>query len=62
MPLVMKLKDRRGQQTERPIGGFRESGAGYQVREENGEDIGYFGPDQYESIIFEIRFDDPSPR
>jgi hypothetical protein len=59
---IMRLKPRNGPETTQPIGGFKESGAGYSVQDEDGKELGYFGPDQYESIIFEARFDTPSPR
>jgi hypothetical protein len=52
----MKLK-RRGSTSEewRLIGGFREDGVGYRVVKTDGRDLGYFGPDRYESIIFESK-------
>lgn len=52
----MRLTPRGGKpEPEREIGGFREEGHGYIVKDTDGHDIGYFGSDKYESIIFEAR-------
>ena len=54
MKKIMKLKPRDGGPEEsREVGGFREAGAGFDVVDTEGNPIGYFGPDEYEAIIFE---------
>lgn len=55
---VMQLTPRMGKPEEKEIGGFREEGAGFRVVDSDGNDIGYFGPDKYQSIIFEARWSD----
>ena len=64
MKKIMRLKPRDGSaEITKEIGGFREDGFGYRVQGTNGEDLGYFGPDKYESIVFEVHWPiDPSPR
>ena len=57
MKKFMRLKPRRGPETTQAIGGFVESGAGFSVKKEDGRELGYFGPDLYESIVFEVRFE-----
>ena len=57
----VRLKDRQGDVVH-PVSAFRDSGDGYRVQAEDGTDLGYFGPEEYDSIIFEIRFgSDPGP-
>jgi hypothetical protein len=57
MKKIMRLKLRGAEEeTSQPIGGFKEDGQGYSVQREDGKGLGYFGPDKYESIIFEVRF------
>jgi hypothetical protein len=60
---LMRLYPRVGEPRERDIGGFQEEEQGYRVRDVDGKDLGYFGPDKYEMITFEARwFEDSSPR
>ena len=61
---VMRLRDRSSKEESRVVGGFSESGYGFEVVDTDGEALGYFGPDKYESIVFELHFtgDEPSPR
>lgn len=42
-------------ESEQEIGGFREDRFGYIVVDPGGKELGYFGPDCYDSIIFELR-------
>lgn len=56
----MRLKPRNGTpEQSQEIGGAQEEGPlGYRVRDAKGNDLGYFGPDKYESIIFEVHWTD----
>ena len=38
------------------IGGVKEEERGYRVVDSEGNDLGYFGPDKYESIIFKVQW------
>jgi len=60
MKMIMRLKFRDGRpDTQQYIGQFSESGLGYRVIAEDCMDLGYFGPEMYDSIIFEIRYEHP---
>jgi hypothetical protein len=61
MKTIMTLRFRRRRSDVKQIvGRFRDSGDGYRVQSEDGTDLGFFGPGVYRSIIFEIRYDEPS--
>ena len=51
----LRLKGRRCEVIHR-VGAFRDCGDGFRVLAEDGVDLGFFGPDVYSSIVFEIRF------
>jgi hypothetical protein len=54
---IMRLRFRDGRpDVKKTVGGFRDSGDGYRVQGEDGTDLGYFGPEMYKGIVFEIRF------
>ena len=63
---IMRLKHRNGVEECLDIGGLQERVYGYDVKDTNGNDLGYFGPDKYESITFEAHFvesqSEPFPR
>jgi hypothetical protein len=54
---IMRLQFVDGRpEVERGIGRFRDSGRGYRVQARNGRDLGFFGPDEYKRIVFDIQF------
>lgn len=55
---IMRLTPRKGKPEEKEIGGFKEDGHGFKVVDTKGKDMGYFGADKYQSIIFEARWSD----
>lgn len=59
---VMRLKPRNGEpELTIEIGGIdREEQHGYHIKDLDGNGLGYFGADTYESIIFEIWWPEPS--
>ena len=60
---IVRIYSRVGEPEERRIGGFQEEDEGYRVRDVDGKDLGYFGPDKYERITFEAQwFEESSPR
>ena len=50
--MIMRLKRRGGGPEEmKSIASFREEGRGLRVFDANGKDMGYFGPEEYHTII-----------
>jgi hypothetical protein len=50
--MLMKLKPRNGGPDEfKDIASFREEGRGLRVFDRDGNDVGYFGPEDYQTII-----------
>ena len=61
MTKIMRLRFRDGRpEVKRTVGRFRDCGRGYRVQSTHGRDLGFFGPDVYRSIVFEIRYGKPS--
>lgn len=58
---TMRLVPRSGGEEKREIGGFKEEERGYRVVDCEGNDLGYFGPDRYESIVFEVWWSGSTP-
>ena len=50
--MIMRLKRRDGGPEEtKNVASFREEGRGIRVFDVNGKDMGYFGPEEYHTII-----------
>lgn len=51
--MILRLRRRGGEpeETKKDIASFRQEGRGVRVFDVDGNDIGYFGPEEYESII-----------
>ena len=53
----VRFKDVRPEKVH-AIGAFRDSKQGCRALADDGRDLGYFGAEQCQSILIEIRFDD----